>query len=399
VSQTKAQLLNGKSATVEFSAGTASLPAVTFTGDTNTGIYSPGADQVAVATNGTGRLFIDSSGRLGVGNSSPGAKLDVSGDVIFNGGGVQFPIQFANAFTPNAQRADLFFSANATSNNALRVGTIASSGGVTLQGTRQSDSSQKVNLVLNPDGGAVGIGTTSPFALLHVKADTKKNLIVQDGGVDTIEVSNYNTGDGYREVAFGGSVIKFQTGTAGSGSSSERMRIDNAGNCTLGNASNTTGRRLNIEATSGGIGQLGLRDSASAAGQYWTIGPNSSNHLVVYNQAQAGVYILNGGNSWSGTSDERLKTDLKPIENAIAKVGTLRAVTGRFIYDSEDVSRSFLIAQDVKAVLPEAVSVQGDEQGTLGLAYTDVIPLLVAALKESKERIETLEARLTAAGI
>jgi hypothetical protein len=37
--------------------GSAAAPSITFTGDTNTGIYSPGADQVALSTNGTGRLF------------------------------------------------------------------------------------------------------------------------------------------------------------------------------------------------------------------------------------------------------------------------------------------------------------------------------------------------------
>jgi hypothetical protein len=47
--------------------GSAAAPTLTFTGDTNTGIYSPGADQVAVATNGTGRLFVDASGNVGVG--------------------------------------------------------------------------------------------------------------------------------------------------------------------------------------------------------------------------------------------------------------------------------------------------------------------------------------------
>jgi len=49
--------------------GTAAAPTVTFTGDTNTGIYSPGADQVAISTNGTGRLFVDASGNVGVGTS------------------------------------------------------------------------------------------------------------------------------------------------------------------------------------------------------------------------------------------------------------------------------------------------------------------------------------------
>jgi hypothetical protein len=45
--------------------GTAAAPAIAFASDKNTGIYSPGADQLAVATNGTGRLFVDASGNVG----------------------------------------------------------------------------------------------------------------------------------------------------------------------------------------------------------------------------------------------------------------------------------------------------------------------------------------------
>lgn len=142
------------------------------------------------------------------------------------------------------------------------------------------------------------------------------------------------------------------------------------------------------------IGQIGLRNTNATAGRYWTIGPNDSNNIIVYNQDTNGVYMLNGGTSWTGTSDERLKTGLKPIENALNKVSTLRAVTGRFINDDKNISRSFLIAQDVFAVLPEAVDKTNPEK--LGLSYTEVIPLLVAALKESKVRLEALEARLSA---
>jgi hypothetical protein len=42
--------------TITNTAGTAGAPSVTFAGDTNTGIYSPGADQVAISTGGSGRL-------------------------------------------------------------------------------------------------------------------------------------------------------------------------------------------------------------------------------------------------------------------------------------------------------------------------------------------------------
>jgi len=58
--------------------GTAAAPTITFTGDPNTGIYSPGADQVAISTNGTGRLFVGSNGRVGVNTSSAPSLFVVS---------------------------------------------------------------------------------------------------------------------------------------------------------------------------------------------------------------------------------------------------------------------------------------------------------------------------------
>jgi hypothetical protein len=70
------------------SLGSASAPAFSFTGDPNTGIYSPGADQVAVATNGTGRLFVDASGNVGIGNTTGlGGTLGVSGNISLSGSG------------------------------------------------------------------------------------------------------------------------------------------------------------------------------------------------------------------------------------------------------------------------------------------------------------------------
>ena len=44
--------------------GTAAAPGIAFETDPNTGIYSPGADQVSIATNGTERLRVDSAGQI-----------------------------------------------------------------------------------------------------------------------------------------------------------------------------------------------------------------------------------------------------------------------------------------------------------------------------------------------
>ena len=54
-----------------FALGSASNPSISFTGDANSGLYSPGADQVAISTGGSGRLFVDASGNVGVKTSSP----------------------------------------------------------------------------------------------------------------------------------------------------------------------------------------------------------------------------------------------------------------------------------------------------------------------------------------
>lgn len=141
--------------------------------------------------------------------------------------------------------------------------------------------------------------------------------------------------------------------------------------------------------TSTGNYPLALRETTMTAG-HWAVGPDSSASFNVKTSGGSGMYMVWGATAWTATSDARLKTDLKPISGAIAKVASLRAMTGRYVSDDTDTSRAFLIAQDFERVLPEAVSKDAD--GYLGLRYTEVIPLLVAAIKDLSAQVDALKA-------
>ena len=107
-----------------------------------------------------------------------------------------------------------------------------------------------------------------------------------------------------------------------------------------------------------------------------------------------GVRLTNGATSWAAVSDERAKNIIEPITGGLNKVKTLRTVIGKYKNDKIGTRRVFLIAQDVQKVLPEAVYVDNDKEKTLSLAYTEIIPLLVSAIKEQQTQVEILQQQI-----
>ncbi|CAM7335788.1 tail fiber domain-containing protein [Citrobacter portucalensis] len=101
---------------------------------------------------------------------------------------------------------------------------------------------------------------------------------------------------------------------------------------------------------------------------------------------------------WVSTSDKRLKSNFEEIENAVDKVEKL---TG-YVYDKKsdlveteysfEVREAGIIAQDLKEVLPEAVSSFGEDE-ILGVNPAAVNALLVNAIKELSARVKELEAK------
>lgn len=139
--------------------------------------------------------------------------------------------------------------------------------------------------------------------------------------------------------------------------------------------------------------QLTLTGSGYAAAHYldataYTIKHSNASRAIHVIADTNGVELTAGATSWGALSDETKKDIIEPISDALIKLADIRAVIGKYKTDLAGTRRSFLIAQDIQAVLPEAVS---ETNGVLSLRYTEVIPLLVAAVKELTDRVAALE--------
>ena len=85
-------------------------------------------------------------------------------------------------------------------------------------------------------------------------------------------------------------------------------------------------------------------------------------------------------------SDLRLKENIKPIKNPIESLQKINGVTYNMI-DSKEKELG-VIAQDVQKVLPEIVNVIDEEKEYLGVDYTQLVPVLIEAVKEQQLQIE-----------
>ena len=149
-------------------SGTAALPSLAILSDPNTGIYSPGADQLAISTSGVGRLFVNSNGDIGLGTSSP----DVFGRFytraigLSSSGSTSLQI---NAATGSNAVIDLGVNSARTAGITSNVSETAFS---TLTATPiilSTNSSERLRIT---SAGLVGVGTSSPGSRLSVEASS-----------------------------------------------------------------------------------------------------------------------------------------------------------------------------------------------------------------------------------
>jgi len=359
------------------SGGTATLASATITGD------------LTVDTN---VLKVDTTNnRVGLGTATPAVICDVTAieaDIaIFRstgGGGNDKRL----TITSGGDRIILNVSNN--TNTATAQACVFQSAGteryrIAADGVATWSVAGTTAMTLNSTG--LGVGVTPAAGNFEVsEAGTGSGL----GGIfaSTITAGG-NPGYVFRTA----STNRWSINIAGS-AGNETLRFYDVNNAKTRMTITATGDLL-IGTTSNTSFSARIALSYDSGTTNWAVGPSvttPTGFFISANIGAQGVYLANTtATSWTAWSDERLKDIIEPISNAVFKVGSLRAVIGKFKSDTTNTRKPFLIAQDVLAVLPEAVDVSNPK--SFGVSYTEVIPLLVAAIKELTARVQTLEAR------
>ena len=221
--------------------GTATNPSLSFVGDPNTGIYSPGANELAVATNGTGRLFVDASGNVGVG-AAPTTRLEVArlGNTWTGAAAVAGTALFLhNGNNSSGSPANLQISAGNATSSRIYFGDSDNASRVIIYYDHTDDhlhlstsGSERLRITST---GLVGIGTSSPSVGLQVQDDSSFSLIrvVASSG----NVAGIDFGDAADTDTAGVRYDNVSDSMAFRVNASERARIDSSGRLLVGTSS------------------------------------------------------------------------------------------------------------------------------------------------------------------
>jgi hypothetical protein len=262
--------------------------------------------------------------------------------------------------------------------------------------------------------GNVGIGTASPNARLSLGTGTTSKLLVYDGGFTGSGGNgffagfavDYPSGNDFGMFAHNNGALVFgkYTNNNDLNNVTERMRITSGGNVLIGTTSQlqSTERLAVTSATNTAIiAQFTGGSTSGWAGKFWNNGTTGDNLFIefatetsitargsiTYNRS-AGVTVYNT------TSDYRLKSEISDF-NALNIINNLKPKEFR-IGDAENKSIGF-IAHELQEYLPQAVSGKKDaidKDGNpmyQGVDYSQLTGLLVKAIQELKQEIDTLK--------
>ena len=272
---------------------------------------------------------------------------------------------------------------------AVGDNTDAYDGGMAYDGSRNLTFHTNANTErMRIDGsGNVGIGTSSPTKRLTI-GDSDATAFIASGGNNTHLTLSANGGSG--------AVILRTGGTNGDpDTTTERMRVDSSGNLLVGKSiTNTNTNGLTVSPND----FISYTNSATDSGDRCMLlnrhAVNAGDLLSFRTQnADRGIISFNGSvMSYGGTSDYRLKENIKPMENGLERLNRLNPVS--FNWKETGINSEGFIAHEVQEVFADVVTGEKDGKQMQTVDYGRITPLLVKAIQEQQEQIETLKSEI-----
>ncbi len=180
----------------------------------------------------------------------------------------------------------------------------------------------------------------------------------------------------------------------------ERMRIASDGVVGIGTSSPSSSYRLSAVGGTGAVVGAFIETTSTDSGHEASIikRPNSGVLVQFLGSGQVGSITTNGSTTTYGTSsDYRLKENVVDLNNATERLKQLQPKRFNFISDADTTVDGF-IAHEVSSVVPEAIHGTKDEVDANGnpkyqnIDQSKLVPLLVKTIQELEARITTLEA-------
>ena len=381
-------------------------------------IYDASNDSLRFATNGAAneRFRVDNTGRLLLGTPTGHGTLQVhDGTFVLSkpGGG-------------SDRNWRLVPSGGAPGDLAIEQST--TSGGTTYDTKLTIDPSGRLLVGTSTAAANYRVGTSSFTPTLQVegtnvaplaiqRTDGPPNLFLANGSNvasgGQVGVISFNAKDGTNLVQAAtiaaecdgtpgaddmpGRLV-FSTTADGASTPTERMRIISNGDIYFGSTTDVSpsvfGATLVHEASEG----KQYRSSVNT-----TVG---FNHAAFFNPngLVGSISTTGSATAYNTSSDYRLKENVTAVTDGITRLQQLKPSRFNFIADPGHTVDGF-IAHEAQAVVPECVAgakdaVDADGKPVYqGIDQSKLVPLLTAALQEAVAKIESLEARLTAAGI
>jgi len=398
---------------VAFTDGTVSLPSITNSGDTNTGIFFPSADTIAFSQGGVESVRINSSQNVDIVGTTTSSNFIVDG----TGYGIKFPLNGTTTLNTNSN--SVIFTGSGASGNFL-AGTLnlQSRGNLdrainlitgatakrrfSVEGSGHvyfyEDTGTTPKMVWNPTSENLSIGSSnSGDENLHIQtSDSTAGTIKLQRGTSGVVLgeavgelkfatndTSYTATSGTDEVAKISAVspnsygdrydLAFYTGIYNESTPGERLRITNTGSVGI-NTTSISPAKIKVVADIGPDGAFVFQQNRTSSAsydmslyknnttqddnisRYLTCQDNTAGRLIIYGDGD----VKNHDNSYGSLSDERIKQDIRDSNSQWNDIKNIRVRN----FKKKDDVRQYgenaweqigVIAQELETVSPKLI--------------------------------------------